>query len=94
MDYIEQIFYRADIQQIRAFLLYGVEDEIDPRSYRERENAALNHLMDRLRACPPKEEDELCNLVCAYGIACQKVYMEIGLQIGAKLAVQACRNLG
>ena len=94
MDYIEQIFSRADIQQIRAFLLHGVEDGIDPHSYRERENAALKHLMDRLLACPPKEEDELCNLVCAYGLVCQKVYMEIGLQIGAKLAVQAFRNLG
>lgn len=94
MDYIEQIFSRADIQQIRAFLLHGAEDGIDPRPYRERENAALKHLMDRLLSDPPKEEDELCNLVCAYGLVCQKVYMEIGLQIGAKLAVQACRNLG
>lgn len=94
MDYIEQIFYRADIQQIRAFLLHGAEEEIDSRSYLERENAALDQLVARLLACPPKDEDELCNLVCAYGIVCQKVYMEIGLQIGAKLAAQACWNLG
>lgn len=83
MDYIEQIFARAELQQICSFLLYGTE----------REEAALRHVISRLQARLPEDEDELSNLVCAYGAACQDVYMEIGLQIGAKLAVQACGNL-
>ena len=51
------------------------------------------HVIGRLQARLPEDEDELSNLVCAYGAACQDVYMEIGLQVGAKLAVQACGNL-
>ncbi|MDY6095756.1 MAG: hypothetical protein SPI26_05955 [Oscillospiraceae bacterium] len=93
MDYIEQIFARAELQQICSFLLYGAERELDTRSYREREEATLRHVISRLQARLPEDEGELSNLVCAYGAACQDVYMEIGLQVGAKLAVQACGNL-
>lgn len=89
MDYIEQIFARAELQQICSFLLYGAERELDTRSYREREEAALRHVIGRLQARLPEDEDELSNLVCAYGAACQ----DVGLQVGAKLAVQACGNL-
>lgn len=93
MDYIEQIFARAELQQICSFLLYGAERELDTRSYREREETALRHVIDQLQAHLPEEEDALSNLVCAYGTVCQDVYMEIGLQVGAKLTLQACANL-
>ena len=30
MSYVDEVFMRADIQQIQNFLLYGVEAEIPP----------------------------------------------------------------
>jgi hypothetical protein len=37
MNYMNEIFWRTDIQQIREFLLHGVEKlNIDTRTYKER----------------------------------------------------------
>ena len=41
MNYIDEIFFRGDIQQIREFLLHGVEGEVDPRAYKERQRLPL-----------------------------------------------------
>ena len=36
MNNIDEIFFRGDIQQIREFLLRGVEEVVDPCAYKER----------------------------------------------------------
>ena len=41
MNYIDEIFRRADLQQIREFVLHGVEGQTDPRSYMDRVCAML-----------------------------------------------------
>ena len=49
MSYIDEIFKRADIRQIREFLLYGVEEiNTDPRPYKERLESAEKRMTARL----------------------------------------------
>lgn len=36
MNYIDEIFRRADIQCISMFLLYGTDGKMDPGNYEER----------------------------------------------------------
>ena len=95
MNYIDEIFARADIQQVRAFLTDGVEGVIDPRPYKERIDSADRALSARLHRDYPNENDldEIISIKNAYGSAIENVYMEIGLQIGAILAMQAARNV-
>ena len=95
MNYIDEIFARADIQQIRAFLMDGAEGVIDPRPYKERIDSADRALSDRLHRDYPNADDlnEIISIKNAYGSAIEDVYMEIGLQIGAILAAQAVWNV-
>lgn len=91
MSYISDIFSRADIQKIRGFLLHGAEETIDPRPYKERIERANKAFIDRLRRDYPNERDleEIAGFVYNYVSVTEDVYMEIGLQIGASLAVQS-----
>lgn len=95
MDYIDEIFTRADIQQVRAFLIDGVEGVTDPRSYKERIDSPYHALSARLHRDYPNQADyeEITRYIYEYGDALESVYMEIGLQIGAMLAVQAAWNV-
>ncbi|MBD5094819.1 MAG: hypothetical protein HDT26_11175 [Subdoligranulum sp.] len=95
MDYIDEIFTRADIQQIRAFLMDGAECVTDLRPYKERIDSAEQALSDHLHRDYPNENDfdEIISIKNAYGSAIENVYMEIGLQIGAILAAQVVWNV-
>lgn len=96
INYIDEIFSRADIQQIRAFLLHGVDEiNLDPRPYKERIDAAHRAVTVRLRRDYPDEEDfeEITGYIYDYAAAIENVYMEIGLQVGIILAAQAAQNL-
>ena len=95
MSYVDEVFMRADIQQIQNFLLYGVEAEIDPRSYVERLETSKKRWTAKFREryLEQTEYEEICNLIFEYGGTMQDVYMEIGLQVGAILAAQVCQNI-
>ena len=96
MNYIDEIFARADIQQIRGFLLHGVEEtNLDPRPYKERIESAYKAFFDRLhRSCPNQRDfEEVIRPIYDYATAIEEVYMEIGLQVGAILAAQIAQNL-
>ena len=95
MNYIDQIFARADIQKIRAFLTDGADCVADPRSYKERIDSAHQALSARLHRDYPNENDldEIISIMNAYGSAMEDVYMEIGMQVGAILAAQAAWNV-
>lgn len=95
MNYIDEIFLRANIQQLRSFLLESTPGELDPRSYLERVRSA-DRLMDlELSKWYPDEmeREKVSSCVYCYGDALKDVYMEIGLQAGALLAGQVWRNL-
>ena len=96
MNYIDEIFTRADIQQIRGFLLGGTEgDGIDPRPYQERIESAHDAFTARLQRDYPDEKDfeEITESIYNYATAIEEVYMEIGLQVGAILAAQTAQSL-
>lgn len=96
MNYIDEIFLRADIQQIRAFLLNGMEIVCtDPRPYKQRLESVLSPLIERLHTDYPDKNqfEEMAELVFLYAGAVEEVYMEIGLQVGAILSAQVGQNL-
>ena len=95
MNYIDEIFLRADIQQLRMFLLYGVDGDPDPRPYQERLDSAQKPMTARFQQDYPDMEkyEEMTGLVYNYVGAIEEVYMEIGLQVGALLAAQVGQNL-
>lgn len=96
MNYIDEIFTRADIQQIREFLLHGVEENnLDPRPYKERIASAHKAFSARLHRDYPDEKDfeEVTEPIYGYATAIEEVYMEIGLQVGAILAAQTAQNI-
>lgn len=95
MNYLDEIFARADIQKIRSFLLHGAEGKIDPRSYKERIDVPHRAFLARLRRDYPdqKEFEEITGFVYDYIAATEEVYMEIGLQAGAILAAQTAQHL-
>lgn len=95
MNYIDEIFTRLNIQQIREFLLHGTEDgEINPKSYYGRINTAKKSAMAMLQSkFPDNEELEIVtDPVLDYVTATEEVYMEIGLQSGIILGMQILSN--
>ena len=80
MNYIGEIFTRADIQQIRSFLIM---------------QSAHVFLHVRLHRDYPDEKDfeEISQPIYDYVSVIEEVYMEIGLQVGAKLTAQTVQNL-
>ena len=96
MNYIDEIFKRADIQKIRGFLLSGEEtDRIDPRPYKERIESAHEAFRTRMHTDHPDENEleKAAEPFYEYVNAVEEVYMEIGLQIGAILAAQTAQSL-
>ena len=91
MNYIEEMFHRTNIQQIRNFLMYGVEcfDDTDA-TYAEREDSAWKTLVKKMEtALPNKEEREnFTNDITCYTCETEHIYMEVGMQCGARLIMQ------
>jgi len=91
MNYIDDIFTRLDIQQIREFLLHGVEEiDVDPKSCKERIDEKQEPVIEFIRGKFPDEDEceSITSKICEYAGTCEKVYMEIGMQCGAVLAMQ------
>ena len=95
MSYITEIFERLDLQQVREFLLNGVECvQVDGNTYRQRLEESGNPVFEMIEAkFPDKEEnDKVAGYIHDYARITQNVYMEIGLQCGAVLAVKLLAN--
>lgn len=89
MNYITAIFERADIQHIREFLLNGVECyQIDKAPYAQRLENGTNKALGMVREHFPECYEELENKMFYATTAYERVYMEIGMQVGMKLAIQ------
>lgn len=97
MDYISEIFSRLNFQQIREFLMHGVECvRINPKGYKERLDDAKKPLCSVIAQhfSEPDEYEEIMNKVYDYGGEIQEVYMEIGLQCGLVLGMQMLNQIG
>ena len=91
MNYIDEIFERADIQHIREFLLSGMECiQTSPKSYQQRLNEAWEPVDAVIKSKFPdeKEQEKIFNEITRHAAATQDVYTEIGLQCGAILAAR------
>ncbi|MFT3950495.1 MAG: hypothetical protein QM689_00680 [Oscillospiraceae bacterium] len=92
MNYIDQIFHRADLQQLASFLLCGVESNvISQKSYQERLDETGAALMHATEVYFPdrKEREDFERLILDSWGAYESVYLEIGLLTGTKLSRQA-----
>ena len=97
MDYITEIFERANLQHIREFLLNGTECvEVSGESYKQRIDSARKPVVDKIHGKFPGEEEseEIMDEVFCYSGVNQEVYMEIGMQCGAALLLQLLANGG
>lgn len=93
MSYIAEIFERADIQQIREFLLNGAElPEISHKSYAQRLSDGMDKAFTMFRTYFPENHDAMEQSLVLANQAYQDVYMEIGLQVGFRLAMQAWQS--
>lgn len=95
VNYVDAIFSRADIRQIRSFLLEGVSGKPDPRSYKERIRDADNRMDKELSRWYPdmSDREKVAEFIYNYVDVMTDVYMEIGLQVGALLVGQVWHNL-
>ena len=90
MDYITEIFERANLQQICEFLLCGGGDAgVSDKSYTQRIENIEGAFFETLRTKFPdvKEREKVSEDICAYTATIQNVYMEIGMRCGAILTM-------
>lgn len=89
MNYIEAIFQRANVQQIREFLLNGAETcEVNKEPYDERLIQGLDNAIKMLHTYLPDNSEKMENEIMEATTVYAEVYMEIGLQAGIMLAMQ------
>lgn len=95
MSPIAEIFSRMNLQQIREFLLHGVEQpEISADTYEKRLDDAEGKMVECLRSKYPEiaEYEKITDHVDHALTVTQDVYMEIGLIAGMTLAAQIFRE--
>ncbi len=95
MSYITEIFDRLDLQRIRGFLLHGVECcEVSRQTYKQRLSTAEKTVSERMEENFPdiEQQEKLMFDIHRYAGITQEVYMEIGMQCGAVLAMQLLFN--
>lgn len=87
MNYFDNIMKRANVMELRAFLLDGAElGEIDSRSYEERLDSAYKLLGKHYTFSDgySADDDEVIEALAIF----QDVYTEIGMRAGAKIALE------
>ena len=91
MNYIDQIFERANIQHIREFVLRGTDCmRLETAAYKERLRAAENVVISALhdKFSDDDEFEAIIGKIYDYSDATKNVYMEIGMRIGGRLTSQ------
>lgn len=96
MNYIDEIFTRANIQQIREFLLHGTEEfYVDKGSFYERLKTAEKNATKLLHSFYDSDDEyeESTIPIFDYISTVERVYMEIGLKSGILLGMQFIENV-
>ena len=94
MTYIDEIFGRVNMQQIRQFLLHGLQcDEVTPKTYKQRIDAMEQSISDMVkrRYSDEEEREEVLEEIHGFVSVMEDVYMEIGMQCGSILTAQLMR---
>ncbi len=72
MSYIDEIFERANLQNIREFLLHDVSGVIENKTYMDRIKIVEKLMIKNLKACtPPCKYEEMIDSVYDYAAARQ-----------------------
>ena len=90
-DYIKKAFSRMNLWQIRAFVLHGVEHRNPSEgTYEERLESATAPIYDRMHKLYTSHDEltEATDDIANATSACEEIYMEIGMKLGAKLIFQ------
>ena len=86
MSYVKSVMKRANLQQLREFLLTGVENEdVCTVSYEKRLKEALNAFMEQAGELNMKEETHVYEALLHCLSEHEVVYTEIGILCGFKL---------
>ena len=96
MNYIDEIFARANIQQICKFLLSGTESVFDEDTYEERldnsykkiEKIVIEEFSDNF-----KKSGKILDAINEHCSVYEKVYTEIGFISGLSVALQISDTL-
>lgn len=95
MSHITEIFERANIQDLREFLLHGTEENHPTaKSYEERLDGVQEELEKAVSLiCPDTRK---CEKIVDEALICTdvltEIYMEIGLRCGLILSMQIFQN--
>ena len=90
-DYITKAFSRMNLCQIRAFILYGTEqNNPNCEPYNVRLQTATDPINRRLESIYSTQSEltEASNDIAKALSAYEEVYMEIGMKLGARLIYQ------
>lgn len=100
-NYFSEMFKRANIKQIRSFLMYG-NGEIksydairrDRQPYIERITRDMEKMENIIEVKYPNkdERDEIMERITKYVDESNKVHLEAGLQCGFSIAIQMLEN--
>lgn len=89
MTYVDPILKRADFKEISSFLLYeGERIENQAVPYEQQAKDSSNHLFQMIRENFPDTYDDWENQITNLNSIYQSMYLEIGIQVGMKLAFQ------
>ena len=91
MDYIDKILQRANVRQLRTFLLHGMEDlEPEERISAQKLEKEIEPIYTRLeKLCPERvSQDEALHDLHRALAAYEDTYLEVGIIAGARLARQ------
>lgn len=94
MDYFSHIFERANLQQIRSFLLTGTECAYKEKNRKEQIKEAERTVFNTIKSKFPdiSEYEPIMNDIYNYVYKSETAHMEIGLQCGFMIAVQMLGN--
>ncbi len=91
MNYVDKIFERMNLSQLRNFMINAVDDiSENPSTYEERLKTCSNRIYERLNKIYPDGDEldmaaaDLSDALVAY----EEVYMEIGMKAGARIIFQ------
>jgi hypothetical protein len=90
-DFIKTAIERTNIQNIREFLLGGVQGELREEPYEiwlKKESDPIFKRLEFLYSENAEQQDEARNDLMQALIAYQSAYMEIGMKAGARLIYQ------
>lgn len=96
MNYISEIFQRANIDSICDFLQYGTEcSGHSAKSYMEQLKEAEESVSDLLMQKFPDEAeyDEVFDKVTDYVTVCQDIYTKVGLQCSFAIIMELLKSV-